>query len=88
MANKRNNWMGLRDLANKELKEKGAMILVRENEDGFYDIEILFGLDFKAEKFDITKYDECYEYAVNYFEDELSDVVTEAWHYASNKLGQ
>ena len=86
--NTRNNWEQLRDFANEELKKRNAMLSVYEAEDGLYDVDILYGLDFHAEPFDITKYQECETFASNYYERELADVITEAWHYASNKLNK
>lgn len=84
--NRRNNWEGLRDLANKDLQKVGAMIMVHEpEEEGFYDIDILYGLDFDTKPFDITKYDVSENYASNYYEDELSDVINDAWSYAKKE---
>lgn len=86
--NTHNNWEQLRDLANESLKKHNAMLSVYETEDGYYDVDILYGLDFTAEPFDITKYQECENFASNYFEHELSDVVNDAWDYAWKKLNK
>lgn len=79
-------WEKLRNVANEELMKYNAMLSVYEDEDGCYSLDIIFGLDFNAKPFDITKYKECETYAVNYYENELTNLVNEAWHYALNKV--
>lgn len=87
MANFRNPYKNSLELANKELKEYNAMLSLHEDEDGYFSLDIIFGLDFSdPENFDITKYDTCETYAENYFEHELDNLVIEAWHYALNKV--
>lgn len=86
--NTHNNWEQLRDFANEELKKHNAMLSVYEALDGTFDIDILYDLDFTAEPFDITKYQECETFASNYYENELADVITEAWHYACKKVSK
>lgn len=87
MANFRNPYKNSLELANKELKEYNAMLSLYEDEDGYFSLDIIFGLDFSdPENFDITKYDTCETYGENYFEHELDNLVIEAWHYALNKV--
>ena len=70
--NKHNNWQNLLRLANEALNPKGISITLTNDGDGFYKCEIT--VDGKTET-----------YAENYYEDELSDLVTEAWHDANAK---
>ena len=70
--NKRNNWEQLLHYANQELNPKGYGIRIRKTTDGYYDCDILKG------KRRIETY------AENYFEDELAELVTDAWHYVIN----
>lgn len=73
MANRYNNWKQLLEYANEELGKYGYSILVVEPEEGFYNCEI-WKDGRKVET-----------YAENYYEDELSDLMTEVWHYALKK---
>ena len=69
--NTRNDWKYLLELANEDLNKIGYSILITEPEEGFYDCEI-------------WKDGELVEtYAENYYENELSDLVTEVWHYTN-----
>jgi hypothetical protein len=66
-----NDWEYLLQLANEDLNKIGYSILITEPEEGFYDCEI-------------WKDGELVEtYAENYYENELSDLVTEVWHYTN-----
>lgn len=66
-----NDWKHLLQLANEDLSKIGYSILITEPEKGFYDCEI-------------WKDGELVEtYAENYYENELSDLVTEVWHYTN-----
>lgn len=69
MANRYNNWKQLLEYANEELEKTGFSILVVEPEEGFYNCEI-WRNGKKVET-----------YAENYYEDELSDLMNEVWHY-------
>lgn len=71
MANKVNNWKELLRLANEDLKKFNAELGVYE-EDGEFSITIVIG-------------DEETEYASGYYEDELSDLINDAWAHASAK---
>lgn len=73
MANRYNNWKQLLGYANEELEKTGYSILLVEPEKGFYNCEIW--KDGKRERI----------YAENFYEDELSDLMTEVWHYALKK---
>lgn len=69
--NTRNDWEYLLQMANEDLNKIGYSILITEPEEGFYDCEI-------------WKDGELVEtYAENYYENELSDLVTEVWHYTN-----
>lgn len=73
--NRVNNWEQLLEQANKELEKRGYRIDVNDDEEeGFYDCNI-----FKDGKFVEV-------YAENYYEDELSELVNDAWHYVTTKL--
>ena len=66
-----NDWERILQLANEDLNKIGYSILITEPEEGFYNCEI-----WKDGKLDET-------YAENYYENELSDLVTEVWHYTN-----
>ena len=74
--NKYNDWENLLSLANEDLKAYGYEILVEESISGCYDCEIL--KDGVAVE----------NYAQNYYWDELEELVTDAWHYVSNKINR
>lgn len=73
MANKVNNWEELLKLANKELIQQEVYIAVDSNGDGTYSVEIVD--NDKAE---------CY--ADGYYEDELGDLINDAWAHAKAKV--
>ena len=72
--NRYNDWQGLLEMANEDLGKFGYSLLIVEPEEGFYNCEI-------------HKDGELVEtYAENYYEDELSDLITDAWHDTKLKL--
>lgn len=72
--NRNNDWKGLLKMANEDLDKHGYSLLIVEPEEGFYNCEI-------------RKDGELVEtYAENYYEDELSNLITEAWHDTKLKL--
>ena len=72
--NRRNDWENLLRIFNEDLEKSGYSIDIVQPEDGFYNCEI-------------WKNGKCVEvYAENYFEDELSDLVHDAFHYVYNKI--
>lgn len=73
MANKVNNWKELLKLANKDLKKYDAEIAAFKGEDGDYDISIAHN--------GITE-----TYASGYYEDELGDLINDAWAHAKAKV--
>ena len=73
--NKYNDWQTLLAHANEALEKTGYSLLITEPEDGFYDCEIRMN----GELVEV--------YAENYFEDELTDLVTDAWHYVYKEIG-
>ena len=68
--NRRNDWENLLRYSNEDLEKTGYSLLITEDEEGFYNCEI-----WKDGKLVET-------YAENYYEDELSDLITDAAHYA------
>ena len=87
MANFRNPYQNTIELANNELREKNAMISLYEDEEGYYSVDIIYGLDFSdPANFDITKYELCETFAENLFENELDNTIIEAWHCALEKI--
>ena len=74
--NTRNEWQNLLKIANEDLDKIGYSLLIVGDEEGYYNCEI-------------RKDGELVEvFAENYFENELSDLVTEAWHYTNYILNQ
>lgn len=75
MANRVNNWEQLLELANKNLKKYGVEMNVLLAEDtGNYDLHIAY----PDGTTDI--------YAQNYYEDELDELVNDAWAHARAKV--
>ena len=73
--NKRNDWENLLELANKDLaRQKISISITCPEEEGFYQCDILQdGIVVET-------------YAENFYEEELSDLITEAWHYVNEKI--
>ena len=70
--NRHNDWQNLLRICNEDFEKTGYSLLITEDEEGFYNCEI-------------WKDGELVEtYAENYYEDELSDLITDAAHYAFN----
>lgn len=73
--NRLNDWQGLLNIANEDLAMYGYGLKVYEpEEEGFYFLDILKD----------GKYID--NYAGNYYEDELSELVNDAWHYVKSNL--
>ena len=72
MSNFRNNWKGFLDIANEELKNYDAEIIVEKDDDGYFSVYIKYA-DGSVDDF-----------AENYFEDELEGCLTEAFSKALN----
>ena len=71
--NRRNNWKGLLKIANEDLATIGFELKIYE-QDGCYSC-------------DIWKGNVAWEiYAENYYEDELTDLVNDAWHYVKHDM--
>ena len=71
--NTHNDWKGLLEQANEDIKNTGKTIRVQDAGDGYYFCEILKdGVSIEV-------------YAENFYEWELSDLVTEVWHYVKSK---
>ena len=72
--NTRNDWENLLRIFNKDLEKTGYSIKITDyNNDGCYICEILKdGVSYEV-------------YAENFYEDELSDLITDAHHYISTK---
>lgn len=76
--NTRNNWEQLLEYANEELKPTGYSIRIFDYDgEGYYICEILKdGASVEV-------------YAENFYENELSDLVNEVWHYVlTEKIGK
>lgn len=74
--NKHNDYRGLIKQANEELAKHGYALALTEPEEGCYSLEI-------------HKNGKTVEvYAENYYENELSDLVTDAWHHVNEKLNK
>ena len=72
--NRYNDWQTMLKYANEDLDKFGYSLLIVEPEEGFYNCEI-------------RKDGNLVEtYAENYYEDELSDLITDAWHDTKLKL--
>ena len=73
--NRRNEWKKLLEIANADLGLYGLALDVNDNdEEGFFKCDIL-----KDGKVVET-------YAENYYEDELDDLINDAWDYAKSNL--
>lgn len=72
--NRRNDYIGLLEMANDELKDLKMEIKVSENDDGFYAVDIIEWRE------DGTK--EPTFFAENFYEDELADCISDAWAHA------
>ena len=71
--NRYNDWKNLLSYANYVLEKTGYSLLIVEPETGFYSCEIWKD----GERVEV--------YAENYFEDELSSLVNDAFHYTFSK---
>lgn len=66
--NKCNDWKNLLRISNEDLEKTGYSLLITEDDEGYYNCEI-----WKDGKRVVV-------YAENYFEDELSDLITDVAH--------
>lgn len=72
--NRCNDWENLLRISNEDLEKTGYSLRIVEDEDGYYSCEV-----WKDGKFiDV--------YAENYWEDELSDLITDAFHHIRTYL--
>ena len=73
--NTHNDWENLLRIFNEELEKTGYSIKITDyHNDGYYICDILKdGISYEA-------------YAENYYEDELSDLITDAHHYILTTL--
>lgn len=71
--NRYNDWENLLRISNEDLEKTGYSIDIVQPEDGFYNCEIWKD----GKRVEV--------YAENYFEDELSDLVSDAFHYVFTK---
>lgn len=73
--NRINDWKGLLKIANEDLALYGyALEITDENDPGFFECNILKDGEFVE------------GYAANYYEDELSGLVNDAWYYVKSEL--
>lgn len=71
--NRYNAWQTILEMANEDLERFGYSILLVEPEEGFYNCEI-------------WKDGECVDTcAENYYEDELDELVNDAWHFVKSE---
>ena len=74
--NRYNDWENLLRIYNEDLEKTGYSLRIVEDEDGYYSCEV-----WKDGKFiDV--------YAENYWEDELSDLITDAAHHVLTYLAR
>ena len=74
--NRCNDWENLLRISNEDLEKTGYSLRIVEDEDGYYSCEV-----WKDGKFiDV--------YAENYWEDELSDLITDAFHHVNTYLAR
>jgi hypothetical protein len=71
--NRYNDWENLLRISNEDLEKTGYSIDIVQPEDGYYNCEIWKD----GKRVEV--------YAENYFEDELSDLVSDAFHYVFAK---
>ena len=71
--NRRNEWQKILEIANNDLALYGYALLIVEPEEGFYNCEIWKD----GEKVDT--------YAENYYEDELDELVNDAWYFVKSE---
>jgi len=72
--NKYNDWQTILKYANEDLEKYGYSLLLTEDDEGYYACEVWKNGEFLD------------YYAENYWEDELSDLLTEAWHDLLRRL--
>lgn len=72
MANRVNNWQEILDLANKDLKKYNVEIGVYDHDDVYSVTIVVNGVE--------------EEYADGYYEDELGDLINDAWAHARAKV--
>ena len=72
--NRYNDWENLLRISNEDLEKTGYSLRIVADEDGYYSCEV-----WKDGKFVDT-------YAENYWEDELSDLITDAFHHIRTYL--
>ena len=71
--NRYNDWENLLRIYNEDLEETGYSIDIVQPEDGFYNCEIWKN----GKRVEV--------YAENYFEDELSDLLHDAFYYVKSR---
>jgi len=71
-----NDWENLLRICNEDLEKTGYSLLLTEDEDGYYSCEIWKD----GKKLDT--------YAENYWEDELTDLITDATHHVLTYLAR
>ena len=79
--NTHNDWQNLLKLANEDLTNHGYELKVYE-EDGYYSCDIWKDVTINGCGYKVA----LDNYAENYFENELSDLIIDAWHYVLTEL--
>ena len=77
-------WSDLLTQTNEELRPYGAMLIVDEYEEGNFSMEILYGLD--KENPNILQYQEREDFAENYYNNEMEELINQACAYAKRKV--
>lgn len=75
-AEHKTEWQALLDTANEDLLKKGHSLRITDDGFGFFTCEIL---DHTINKDGVS----IAVYAENWYEEELTDLITDAWHYAN-----
>lgn len=78
--NRRNDWENLLRYANEDLEKTGYSLLITEDTEGGGDYLYSCEVWKDGEKLGV--------YAENYYEDELSDLITDAWHHVLTYLAR
>ena len=74
--NTHNDWKNLLRISNEDLEKTGYSLLLTEDEDGYYSCEIWKDGNMLG------------VYAENYWEDELTDLITDATHHVLTYLAR
>lgn len=77
-------WERMEIQANEDLLKAGVMLVTSCEEDGFFNLDIIFGME--KENPSVLCYKEREQYAENYFENEMENLIADARNYAWRKV--